>query len=666
MNNWEDILSSRQKVGGKDVAQNVLQAFMNCYNASNTLREKYFRCKRFVAGDQWSDTVKVNGVTMTEKELLDSQGKYAVVNNFLKIFIRNYVGCYVKQDIEATCAARGGARQVLADILSVLLQYDWDINSQKELNAAVLENGLIAPCFVAKVGIGIKDGVYDVWTDFVDFPHFIIDPNAKDPRGNDVTMVGEIHDMTREQVMSSFARGKADRTRIANIYNNSTRRSELLNTYRNFGQIKDTTDFLFPEPGLCRVYEIWTLEHRDGYYCIDYLTADGYTIGEDEKAEIDAENERRIQQAREVGVSEDEITLAINIASGKKKYEGEPMPLSCKLIKTTYYYEDYWYYRFVAPSGEVIDEGESPYAHRSHPYVFRFYPMLGGDARSVVEDILDLQKDINRMDTMYDWIMRHSAKGALLVPSEQVDEEHGWTLERMGRAWAQPDAVIPYKAKAGFPKPEQVSANNTNIGLSQRIATKMDWIQQIIGIQGPLQGRSSFAGQSGTLYSQQVEQGTTSLLPLLNTFSGWTKELVRKQVRCIQQCYPEDKILDICAEQGFDKLTLADAKDARSMDFFVRINESPSSASYRDHINGKLDLFLQMGLIDRDIYLRNTTLPFDWRLRRDIEAQAAAAQAQGQQPLPSAIPQQASEAAIAGANDPQAGANNLYNTMHKK
>lgn len=665
---WKRAFESPGVAERRQTGRELLNTFGNCYDSARKLRDNYFRCKRFVAGDQWSDIVDYHGRKMTEKALLEEQGKYAVVNNFLKNFIRNYVGAYVKQDLEAICSARGGAKQKLADALSTMLQYNWDLNSQKELNAASVENGLIAPCIVQKVSIGIKGGELDVYSDFVDFPRFIVDPNMKDPRGSDVSIVGEIHDMERKAVISAFAKKPGDIKRLKDIYAACNDRAYMLSHYKEFGQIDSNKaqDFLMPAFGLCRVYEIWTKEYRNGYYCIDYLAGDGYSISEDEKRQVDEENASRIEQARAAGVGENDIRIALAIANGEKWAEDKVMPLGCKLIKAVFYSEDYWCYHFIAPNGEVIDEGESPYEHGGHPYVFRFYPMLGGDARSIIEDIIDIQKDLNRSDSMFDWIMRHSAKGALLMPKDQMCEDDGWNLKAYGEAWAQPDKVIPYNPKAGYAKPEQISKNNTDIGLTEHITRKMDWIQRIIGIEGPLQGRSSFAGQSGTMYAQQVEQGTTSLMPLLNTVSAWTKELVTKQVQCIQQCYDAAKIQDICSDHDFDPLTLEEVKDVKTMKFGVRVNESRSSAAYRSNMEQNYLTFLQMGLIDFDIYLQNTTLPYGWKLQRDIEHQRQTAIAEGGQPLPSAVPQQASEAAIAGANNPEAGANNTYNRIMKK
>lgn len=647
----------------KEEARDVLREFWNNYNSADEYRDRYFRCKKFVSGDQWSDKATFHGLEMTEQEMLERQGRYPVVNNFLKILIRNYKGTYIKQDLEPVCRARVGEKQPIADALSTALQYVWDINSQKELNASIFEEGLIAPCFVGKVSIGMMNGKYDIWTEPVDVTRFIVDDCMRDPRGFDVEMLGEIHDMTKAKLLGTFAKSKADRKRISDIYKHCEDRHGVISKINKFGKIRENDTFLFPEYGMCRVYEIWTKEHRDGYVCHDFLNGDFYSVGEDEAEELRSENNRRMEQARLAGIPEADIRRAKAIAEGEKGFEEEMMPSTCRLIKLQYFYEDYWYYRYMAPSGEVIEEGESPYAHKSHPYVFRFYPLVGGKVQSFIEDVIDLQKDINRMDAMFDWIMRHSAKGALLFPRDQMDREHGWTEKRYADAWAQPDAFIPYNPKAGYSVPQQISKNNTDIGITEMIARKTQWIQDITGVQGSLQGKTGYAGTSGSLYAQQTENATTSLLDLLNIFSAFVQELSIKQIKCMQQVYDENKFREICGIYGQDYKDLAGIKDA---DVVVRVAESASSPVYRESIHQELHLLFQLGIIDAETMLKNDPSPYAYKLLKDKrEADMAAMQAGGQ-PLPNSVPQQASQAAVAGANDPQAGANNLYNTMQKK
>lgn len=649
--------------GENKEALDVLREFYGHYNASEEFREKYFRCKKFVSGDQWSDMTTFHGQEMSEKDMLDRQGRYAVVNNFLRILIRNYKGTYIKQDLEPVCRARVAEKQPIADALSTAVQYVWDINSQKELLAATFEEGLIAPCFVEKVSVGMMNGKYDVWTEPVEVTRFIVDSNMRDPRSFDCEIVGEIHDMTKSKLLSMFAKNKSDRKRLEKLYADCSDRRGVMNTFNTFGSIDDARCFLFPKFGMCRVYEIWTKEHRDGFMCHDFLDGDFYTIGEDEEPDIDRTNEMRVEQARKAGVPESDIDTALGIVSGDKGYEDATMPKSCRLIKKQYFYEEYWYYRYLTPNGKVLQEGESPYRHRSHPYVFRFYPLMGGNLQSFTEDAIDLQKDVNRMDAMFDWIIRHSAKGALLFPRDQMDREHGWDEEMYARAWASPDAFIPYNPKAGYSIPQQISKNNTDIGIAEMINRKTQWIQDITGVQGSLQGKSGFAGTSGSLYAQQTENATTSLLDLFNIYSAFICELVMKQVSCIQQVYDENKLREIAGLYGVDFENLKGIKD---IDVVVRVAESASSPVYREKIHEELHLLFQLGIIDAETMLKNDPSPYSYKILKDKrEADMALLQAGGQ-PLPNSVPQQASQAAVQGANNPEAGANNMYNRIAAK
>ena len=63
---------------------------------------------------------------------------------------------------------------------------------------------------------------------------------------------------------------------------------------------------------------------------------------------------------------------------------------------------------------DIISQYDSSYRHRSHPFVFKLYPLTDGEVHSMVEDVIDQQKYVNRLITLVDHIMGASAKGALL------------------------------------------------------------------------------------------------------------------------------------------------------------------------------------------------------------------------------------------------------------
>ena len=44
-------------------------------------------------------------------------------------------------------------------------------------------------------------------------------------------------------------------------------------------------------------------------------------------------------------------------------------PEDVLLVEYTYSIEQYWYYRYMTPFGDVLQEGRSPYWHKEHNYI---------------------------------------------------------------------------------------------------------------------------------------------------------------------------------------------------------------------------------------------------------------------------------------------------------
>ena len=66
------------------------------------------------------------------------------------------------------------------------------------------------------------------------------------------------------------------------------------------------------------------------------------------------------------------------------------------------------------PRGRFSGRG-FPHRHGSHPYVMKAYPFFDGEIHSFVNDMIDQQRYANRLITLYDWVMRASAKGVFAV-----------------------------------------------------------------------------------------------------------------------------------------------------------------------------------------------------------------------------------------------------------
>ena len=90
--------------------------------------------------------------------------------------------------------------------------------------------------------------------------------------------------------------------------------------------------------------EIWRKEMKPRYRCHDYNNGDVYKIDiEDYEEMVESVNRERVERGLASGMAEDEIPL----------------------IETTWFMDNYWYFYYLSPFGDVLLEGETPYEHKS-------------------------------------------------------------------------------------------------------------------------------------------------------------------------------------------------------------------------------------------------------------------------------------------------------------
>lgn len=186
--------------------------------------------------------------------------------------------------------------------------------------------------------------------------------------------------------------------------------------------------------------------------------------------------------------------------------------------RSRWFTADVWRYYFIDAEGKILRQGDSPYRHGSHPYVMKAYPFFDGEIHSFVNDMIDQQRYANRLITLYDWVMRASAKGVLLLPEGSVEPEN---LREVADQWSRFNGVIVYKPKAGVPDPRQVSGNAANIGITELLDIQLKMLEDVSGVNGALQGNLANNSVSGTLYNQQTQNALTSLSDILDTFASF-------------------------------------------------------------------------------------------------------------------------------------------------
>ena len=177
-------------------------------------------------------------------------------------------------------------------------------------------------------------------------------------------------------------------------------------------RVKDLTFFSPEDSTRCRVIEVWRKESKERLRVHDRLTGEYYKVEiTDEKSLLANNAARRLEQAA-AGVD----------------------PKNFRLLEYDWFIDNYWYFYYLSPHGDVLKEGETPWWHDSHPYAFKIYPFFNGRVYPFVSDFIDQQRFINRLVIMQDFIMKASAKGVLMFPESSKPDD--MTMDEISEAWA--------------------------------------------------------------------------------------------------------------------------------------------------------------------------------------------------------------------------------------
>lgn len=487
--------------------RDILRKAMLCWQSMEKFRMERARCKRYTYGRQWDDIVVAEGQAMREEDYIRMQGSIPLKNNLIRRMVRNVLGVYRNNTVLPRVEALDADGEKLAAAGNALLTVSERVNALEELYARTMEEFLISGLAVHRKWFGARRGNEGTLTDYVNPDKFFIDMRSSDFRGSDVSIIGEIHDMGFESLCAAFAKTPEECERLGTVYRQSVDSSRTAAEWYAFGADRhDIAGFLNAPEGECRVIEVWHRQHIPRYRCHDRRHGRLFRIdADDHKSMVENENRRR----REAGLD------------------------ASQMIHAEWMMEEIWRYYFIAPTGEILSSGDTPYRHGGHPYVFKAYPYIDGEIHSFVNDVIDQQRHTNRLITLYDWVMRASAKGVLLFPESAIPD--GWDLQDIADEWSRFNGVIMLRTRDGDPMPQQVSSNASNAGISELLNIQLKMFEDISGVTGALKGQLENGNISGTLYTQQTNNAMNSLADLLATFREFMTECTHKELSLLMQ-----------------------------------------------------------------------------------------------------------------------------------
>lgn len=595
----DSVQSSRSHYDDRTRAFEIILEAQHAWDNMARFRDERERNKRYTYGQQWDDVITVDGVSMTEEQYIKKQGNVPLKNNIIRKLNRTVLGVFRSQNKEPTCTARDRDEQKLGEVMSTVLQYNMQLNRMNDVQARSMEEFLISGLIVHRKWFGWRNNKLDEWTDYVQPNNFFIDGNMRDFRGWDVSLLGEVHDISFGDLCEQFAENEGDVKRLKDIYASARSMQNITNYYDEFGHPDNrrrNSSFLFcPDPSRCRVIEVWRKESKPRYRCHDYNTGRLFKVEPEDMQELVFDvNNQRLAQGRAAGMNEEDIPL----------------------IQYKWFMDSYWYYYYLSPFGDILKEGETPYAHKSHPYVFKAYPFIDGEIHSFVADVIDQQRYVNRLITLYDWIMRASAKGVLLFPEDCLPK--GMDISDIADEWARFNGVIAIK-KGAKNLPQQVANNATQIGITELLNLQLKLSEEITGANGSLQGKPGYSGMSASLYNQQTQNATTSLLDLLDSFSTFVIDGAYKDVKNIQQFYDSKRVFNIAGKSSSQ--VEYDPEKISDVEFDLSIMESTQTPAYRQMANDFLMEIWKANQITLEQLLENGDFPFADTLLQSIQAQ---------------------------------------------
>lgn len=598
------------KETGHNRAIDFLLECAACWNALDEARQKLRRSLMYSYGDQWGDFVTDPDTLsqITEGELIKKNGKVPLKNNMIAPILSNIDGQLRQNLMRPVCVVRDQSESRVGEMMSVAIEYVHDINEMEELDSdsmrMLLNGGMTAQRI--EYGVNPSKERRDVWVYSVSPSRLFFNTNLEDVRMWDLTCIGELFDLPLDDVLAHFGTTPQKKQAIKDIYGNASL-SVLSGSRAMQGDEARNLSFYSPSRNnLCRVILGWKLESRDAYQWSDPERGTwGYLpFTEESRRMLDAENNRRYKEHKSKGGDDEDLLL----------------------IEYNFATERYWYYRYMTPYGDVLQEGRSPYWHGEHNYVLHLYPLIQGKLGNFVEQFIDQQRAINRTATLIDFIRGTSSKGVLVVDDDAFES---MSREEVIDEYVRYNGVLFVKLKPGQSIDGVVRQYNSGAAVAgdfELLNLQLRLINEISGVNSAMQGQVPKAGTPASLYAQQTQNSSLNLKGLFDGFRTFRRRRDTKVMKTIQQFYSQVQYIEMAGTQYSDEAKWYNPDKVQNSEFDLTISEGYNTPAYQLIANDFLMELFRANAIDVKTMLENSSYPFATKILEALkrnEEQAA-------------------------------------------
>lgn len=636
----DTVLYSKQ-FDGQNRCTSWVQKCCGAYDRLRPMRMARKECKEYELGRQYEKTMIWNGKPIKKREYMEKMGLPVIQFNTLGKNKRVILGQYRQNDVAPICTATDPGENKYADFWSELLRKNQKKNQRSEKDAKNFDEFLRSGLPVYKVSYGRKNGKTDVWVDRVN-PDLMFFPFTEDDDLKDVNFIGQLHSWTFQRILATFAHSRADEKRLREIYAHCNEDDYIVTALSTDGRTYDiaNTDFHTPfEYNKHRVIECWSLECRPAYLVHDEQEPEDYYVPQNQRELSILKAKKAARKDLNIMKSFDGVTPMTDDEGNVMTFESEEKFWSENDITWKEAYEEYWYYRYMTPDGYILEEGVTPYwdgTESMHPYVVKGYPMVDGEVRGHVQEMIPAQDYLNYYIVSLDFYLKNAAKGVMMVDEASISDMQ--SFEEMCDEFIKTNGVVLYTSKNGGKAPDVKTAGSIPGGFDYMINLANSMGESNSGATASLAGQKESSSMSGVMYSQMVNQAATSLSDMFGTYNDFLEQTAYKVVKIMKCCYTGMKKVSIYGEVvEEDMSTLCD------VDTDITISQNANTPTYKAL---QADRILDMGykgLIPIEVAIEASGMPDADRIKTMIEKakqvamqQAAQQQAAQQASVPAA------------------------------
>lgn len=580
--------------------KNQTTLLISCFNAWQSLsewRRQIRRNEEFVYGDQHSDKVYdwADQKWKTERQMFVEQGLQPSQYNIIRNVLRTIVGFWGNNKTLPSCIAQKDSNQEESEVLTATLHALYRKNELWKLDLSQVNQLLISGFGAMKNSFANRDGENDVVNDYIDPQAFFVDNTMKDPRYHDCTLVGCYYDLPVEDISGLFSKGSKERSiKIREMYSAYAHDDDrIMQIVETFTDKRQESDFFIPpveKMGLGRVIEVWRKESAECYWVHDHLNGTYIADFNVTVTDLKAENKRRVDEMSAMGV----------------------LPEDMLLLEYEWGRDTFWKYYYLTPDGYVLDEGVNPYWHEKPPIIFELHDFYQGKIYPFVKDLIDANKQINKLSAMSELLTKYSAKALLFFPEEALAE--GESVESVEQKLTSYDAVIKYKSTAGGQKPEYMNTVAQAFTPLNVVNMYLKLSEQVGGVYGALQGQAPPAGTPAQSFLQQSQNSATSLVGFFEAVNSFRIRRDKMNVQLMQQFYQTERY--IYDDESGERLLYKPEK-VKNVDTEISIHENTNTPAYRLMVN---DILMQLKQFDTQnmIDLRGLIEVGNWPFREKL------------------------------------------------